>query len=600
MGTAANGQAAKSVLGIRAILLGLIAIAVLTAVGVSGTSLYFLSNQEQDAPIINIAGRQRMLTQKMTKEALCAASCDRGQQQQACANLVKTRQLFDDSLKALINGNAAMGIPPADDPDIRAQLNKVATMWRSFSNNIQFIASGDPESTQFRRTLSEIMRTNVPLLKEMNKAVKMFENAAKAKMATLKMILYVGIVAALVVFVICVFVVNGMIIRPVHRLNAMIKGLEAGDLDQRLNMNRGDEIGVMAATMDAFADNLRDEILTAFQRLADGDFTFEAKGLIREPLARANRALNESMGRVQLAAAQILGGADQISDTSQALSQAATEQASSLEEITSSMADMGSRTKQNAENAVQVNKLTDQARDIANKGNERMQEMMQAMEDINKSSQDISRIIKVIDEIAFQTNLLALNAAVEAARAGQHGKGFAVVAEEVRNLAARSAKAASETATLIEGSVEEVNNGTQIAEHTAQALSEIVDSVSKVSDLVAEISASSDEQAQGISQISIGLSQIDEVTQQNTSNAIQSAATSEELAAQAAELREMLDRFTLYQSSSVVAMSTPRSASAQAQSSAPVATAPVSDDEWGGGSGGTPQIALDDDEFGKY
>jgi len=593
--TCTEGQ---SRFGIRTILLGLVGLAVLTAVASSITSLYFLAAQEQDGPVINVAGRQRMLSQKMTKESLAVAA--QLNEQQARQDLTKTRQLFDTSLSALINGNATMGIPQTHEPKIKAQLKHVEDLWREFSANIQTIERAQVDSATFDNALNHVLNNNVTLLKQMNAAVQLYEQAAKQKVGTLKLILYAGICGVLVVFVVCWITITQLIIKPVQQLIAMIKGLEAGHLDQRLRMNRCDEIGVMASTMDAFADNLEDEILTAFRKLSEGDFTFEAKGLIREPLAASNASLNDSMGRVQMAAEQISGGADQISDTSQTLSQAATEQASSLEEITSSMAEMGSRTKHNADNAVQVNQLTGQARQVAEKGNRQMHEMVEAMSDINHSAQDISKIIKVIDEIAFQTNLLALNAAVEAARAGQHGKGFAVVAEEVRNLAARSAKAASETATLIEGSVAKAGNGSRIAEDTAGALDEIVTSISKVSDLVSEISASSDEQAQGISQISVGLTQIDEVTQSNTSNAVECAATSEELAAQANDLREMLARFTLSRSN---AASFSRSTAMSSPSAAPtntyVAPANVSDDAWGGGQS-TPRISLDDDDFGKF
>ena len=333
--------------------------------------------------------------------------------------------------------------------------------------------------------------------------------------------------------------------RPLKKTVAMLDALQSGDLSQRLRMSGRDEVAHMAQALDAFADNLRDEILTAFEKLAEGDFTFKAQGLIREPLARANSRLCEVMGQLQGSSRQIAGGAVQIADVSQTLSQGATEQASAVEEISSSMHDINSRTKTNAEHARQASRLSAQARDAANKGNRQMQEMMTAMDDINQSGRDISKIIKTIDEIAFQTNLLALNAAVEAARAGQHGKGFAVVAEEVRNLAARSAKAASETAELIEGSVHKAANGMDIAHRTAEALTEILAGITQTSDLVTEIAAGSEEQAQGIAQVNLGLGQIENVTQGNTANAEESAAAAEELASQAEQLKELLSRFRL-------------------------------------------------------
>lgn len=338
------------------------------------------------------------------------------------------------------------------------------------------------------------------------------------------------------------------ITRPLSQTLGMIQDLAAGQLGRRLNMKHGDEIGKMAQAMDSFADNLEHEVLEAFDRLAHGDFTFEAHGLIREPLGRANHSLNELVRELQKMAGQISGAGSQVADASQTLSQGATEQASSLEEISASLNEIVGQVRQGAEHAGQADRLSTAARGAAEQGANKMQAMTQAMGEINLAGQNISKIIKTIEEIAFQTNLLALNAAVEAARAGQHGKGFAVVAEEVRNLAARSAKAAQETAELIEGTVEKTNRGTRIAKETAEALDGIVEGVSKVSDLVGEIAAAVNEQAEGIGQINVGLNQIDQVTQQNTASAEESAAAAEELSSQAEQLRHVLSRFRLAES----------------------------------------------------
>jgi len=254
---------------------------------------------------------------------------------------------------------------------------------------------------------------------------------------------------------------------------------------------------------------------------------------------------NEVLNNINAAAEQVASGAKQVADSSIALSHGATEQASSVEELTASIEEISSQTEQNANSANRANSLAETAKNNAIQGNDQMKEMMKAIEDINESSTNISKIIKVIDEIAFQTNILALNAAVEAARAGQHGKGFAVVAEEVRNLAARSAKAAKETTDMIEGSIKKVEVGTKIASETANALTKIVGDIAAIASLVSDISVSSNEQSVGISQVSQGIVQVSNVVQTNSATSEESAAASEELSSQAELLKEQVSRFKL-------------------------------------------------------
>ena len=257
------------------------------------------------------------------------------------------------------------------------------------------------------------------------------------------------------------------------------------------------------------------------------------------------RKINSAVDQLAAGSEQVASASGQVSSASQSLAEGATEQAAGLEETSSSLEEMSSMTKQNADNAQQANTLSVESKRAADNGMLSMTKMSTAINDIQKSSNETAKIIKVIDEIAFQTNLLALNAAVEAARAGEAGKGFAVVAEEVRNLAMRSAEAAKNTSAMIEASVKNSKNGVDIANEVGKVLEEIVQSVGKTTALVSEIAAASAEQAQGIDQINTAMAQMDKVTQQNAANAEESASASEELSAQAEQMDSIVQELSI-------------------------------------------------------
>ena len=242
------------------------------------------------------------------------------------------------------------------------------------------------------------------------------------------------------------------------------------------------------------------------------------------------------------AGAQQVGSAsEQVAASSQTLASGSSEQAASIEETSSSLEEMSAMTHQNAENATQAEKLMVEAGSVVGKANDAMTQLTGSMAAISKASEDTSRIIKEIDEIAFQTNLLALNAAVEAARAGEAGAGFAVVADEVRNLAMRAADAAKNTSALIEDTGKKVKDGALLVESSNDAFGEVAESAAKVGELVSEISAASREQAQGIGQINEAVSEMDKVVQQNAAGAEESASAAEEMTAQAQEMKTVID-----------------------------------------------------------
>jgi methyl-accepting chemotaxis protein len=346
-----------------------------------------------------------------------------------------------------------------------------------------------------------------------------------------------------------VFFIARSILGPVNKAVALANDIRHGDLSRRLKLGTRDEMGRMADSLDSMADVLERRAQVA-KAIAGGDLDQEVhldseRDMLGNALKDMVANMNDTLVEVRGSADQIAAGAEQVSEASQSLSQGSTEQASAIEEINSSMTEIGGQTRTNAQSASEADKMMRDAVNVVEGGKEAGQAMAVAMEEISEASQQMAKIIKVIDEIAFQTNLLALNAAVEAARAGRHGKGFAVVAEEVRNLAGRSARAAQETTLLIETAVSRVESGMDLTRRLDQSFEEIVQSAGNVAGIVAEIASSSNEQAMGVAQVNEGMNQVDQVTQQNTANAEQTASAATVLSDQAEQLQGVLRRFRL-------------------------------------------------------
>ena len=365
--------------------------------------------------------------------------------------------------------------------------------------------------------------------------------------------------AAALLLAISYFVLNKFtkkIIKPLEGASERLKSLADGNLTDPVNIPQTkDELHELTTGLQDTISSLRiyiTKITEALVNISDGNLTDRIHGSFHGDFIKIKSTYNtillsliDTFANIRNAAEQVNNGANQVSNGAQALSQGATEQASAIQELSATITDVSKQINMNAKSAKKAEDIVDNTMANIISCNDDMNKMLNAMEEINVSSNEISKIIKVIDDIAFQTNILALNAAVEAARAGSAGKGFAVVADEVRSLAAKSAEAAKQTTALIEGSVETVDRGSKIAKQTAKALAEIVDMSKDIDDIVKNISKASEHQAESIQQINSGIEQISAVVQTNTATAEQSAAASEELSGQSLLLTNMLAKFRL-------------------------------------------------------
>jgi methyl-accepting chemotaxis protein len=414
---------------------------------------------------------------------------------------------------------------------------------------VAILDSIESDSDIISADLKELGNIRTTFIRERNESTT-------ALATTLLIIIIAVIVIAVVISVFLAINVTGMIVKPIVPLTSfMIKAGSTGELTMSPEEDAAmkkysvykDEIGQCMKGADLFAQHISANA-KILKRVAEGDLTITANPLSEDDtmgfsLQHMLKQLRMMFGEINSSSSQVSSASSQIADGAQSLAQSSTEQAASVQQLSSSIHDMSAQIKETTNMTEECAKLSREIKGKAEKGSSQMDELMQAVQGITDASQQIEKVIKVIDDIAFQTNILALNAAVEAARAGAAGKGFAVVAEEVRNLASKSAEAAKDTSGLIENSIGKANLGLTLATQTASSLHEIVQGINQNAEIIGNIAESSSGQSHAISELNIGVEQVANTIQTNSATAEQSAAASEEMNGQTDVLKSLVAQF---------------------------------------------------------
>ena len=368
----------------------------------------------------------------------------------------------------------------------------------------------------------------------------------------------VAILTVLFLLLLIIVQVRRVIGKPVRELSRAATRIAEGELDQSIQYRSRDELGVLAYDFNQVTLRLRDyvkyidEISEKLREIAAGnlDFTLENDYAgefekLKTSLEEISLSLNGAMGQISAASREVAAGAGQVSGGAMALSQGSTEQAEAVETLAEHIGSMSDSVQMTARNAQEASRISQDVKRELLESNDKMQNMTVIIQKVSDKSNEIHRIVKTIEDIAFQTNILALNAAVEAARVGSAGKGFAVVADEVRALAGKSSEAAQETSHLLGETVSSMEEGVRAAQDTANSMLAVVAQADEMSTLVAGIAEHTGKQAADAEEISVGIDQISSVVQTNASTAEQSAAASEELSGQADMLKSLVGKFRL-------------------------------------------------------